>query len=62
MSKTEEGEKKTVVAKVNGEKITKGEFEKIFQSQLVQYEMMYGQDFATKKKTRNLLKILKRIY
>lgn len=59
ISKTEEGEKKTVVAKVNGEKITKGEFEKIFQSQLVQYEMMYGQDFATKKENEELIKNIK---
>ncbi|MCX7903711.1 MAG: peptidylprolyl isomerase [Caloramator sp.] len=59
ISKTEEGEKKTVVAKVNGEKITKGEFERIFQSQLVQYEMMYGKDFASKKENEELIKNMK---
>lgn len=59
ISKTEEGEKKTVVAKVNGEKITKGEFQKLFEARLAQYEMMYGQDFAQKKENEELIKNLK---
>ncbi|KRQ86686.1 Foldase protein PrsA 1 precursor [Caloramator mitchellensis] len=59
ISKTPEGEAKTVVAKVNGEKITKGEFDKLFQSQIVQYEMMYGEGFASKPENADMIKSLK---
>lgn len=45
ISKTEEGEKNTVVAKANGKKITKGEFEKSLAVKKVLLGAYYGYDF-----------------
>jgi foldase protein PrsA len=62
ISKTPDGEKKTVVAKVGNEKITKGEFDKEFAVVLKSIENQYGKDFANTKEGQDLLKSQKEQY
>lgn len=59
LEKTPEGEKKTVVASVNKQKLTKGEFEKRFQGQIIMYESIYGKGFFEKKQNQETIKNLK---
>ncbi|WP_207669259.1 peptidylprolyl isomerase [Fonticella tunisiensis] len=59
ITKTPEGIKATVVARINDQKITKGEFDKKFESQLEQLKMMYGQNFADKKENQEYIKQMK---
>lgn len=56
ISKTPEGEKKTVVAKVNNENILKGEFQKRWDSTLAQLEAMYGKEALQSAQAQEELK------
>lgn len=47
ITKTSSGEKNTIVAKVNSEKIRKGDFQKRYDQQVVQLEAQYGKDVVT---------------
>lgn len=59
ISKTPEGEKKTAVAKVNGEKITKEDLDKKIAPQLAQMEMQYGKDFLKSKEAQDYVTQMK---
>lgn len=49
ISKTPEGVQKTVVAKVNGQKITLGEYQKRLDLEVAQIKMQYGPDVFTQQ-------------
>lgn len=52
IEKTPEAIKNTVVAKVNGEKITKGEVDQELKSYIDQYKTTYGEDFEKDAKVK----------
>jgi foldase protein PrsA len=56
VSKTPQGERNTVVAKVGGEKITKGELEDKFAPMLAQIEKQQGKDFVKSKEGQDFIK------
>lgn len=51
ISKTPEAEKKTAIASVNGENVTRDDFQKRLEPLEKQYEEQYGADFFTKQPT-----------
>lgn len=59
ITKTPEGEKNTVVAKIGSEKITKGDFEKRMSYEIARFEAYYGQGFFDKKENQDYLKEVK---
>ena len=59
VSRTEEGQKKVVVAKGKNVKITKGEFDTRFAIQAVLIELYYGDDYLTKSENKDNVTKLK---
>lgn len=59
VTKTSEGVKKTVVAKVNGEKITNGDLEKMMPFELSRYGYKYDKEFVDNKANADMIKQVK---
>ena len=56
IERTPESIGKTVLAKVNGEKITRAEVDKLLKQQLDQYKQQYGDDFENNEEIKSTLK------
>ncbi|GAB6168588.1 peptidylprolyl isomerase [Clostridium carnis] len=59
IQKTPEAIKNTVLAKVDGEKITKGDVDEIAQGYLKQFEAQYGKDFESNPSVKEQVKKLR---
>lgn len=59
ISKTPEGEKKTVVAKINSDKITKGEFDKMLPFEMMNYGYKYDKAFLEDKANAEVVNQIK---
>lgn len=59
ISKTPEAKAKEVLAKVNNEKLTRGEFERKVEQQIAYYEQYYGPGYFSKSENAASLKSLK---
>ena len=59
IKKSPEAIKKEAVAKVNGQKITKEQFDKTYKQKIMPYKQIYGADFETNANTKSYVATLK---